>query len=444
MFVVGWLTFAFAGLYPTTLFVPAALCILLAFAYRPVAYGGGRIPAIDLCLAAILCGVLVQMIPLPAPVIDAISPADRLVTEQLALRVPSALPISIDLARTGRALVMALGAFVVFLTARRIFEAGGVRVAVRGISAIGMLLAAISLAQEATAGGLMYWHWKPLEEGPPPFGPFVNRNHFATWAVIAIPMSLGYLAAHSAAHRHHGGEHPALPWRRQVATFFDGRALGLTMSACLLVVALVMTLSRSGLLGLAAAAAAGLVLRVASPRSGGRAIWWIAAGAAVVLALTLAQLSPSALAMRISTFRVSAGGRFLIWRDTMPVVRDFWLTGTGAGTYLTSMLVYQRASPGWLFNQAHNHYLQVAAEGGLLLGIPVSMALAVFTRDAWRHLAGDRTGVYWIRAGAMCGLVGVAVQSVWETGLTMPANAALAAIAAAIVVHGPVVSHARH
>ena len=45
--------------------------------------------------------------------------------------------------------------------------------------------------------------------------------------------------------------------------------------------------------------------------------------------------------------------------------------------------------------------------------------------------------MYWVRAGAFCGLCGVAAQSFWETGLTMPANAALAAIAAAIVIHQP-------
>jgi hypothetical protein len=45
--------------------------------------------------------------------------------------------------------------------------------------------------------------------------------------------------------------------------------------------------------------------------------------------------------------------------------------------------------------------------------------------------------MYWVRGGAFCGLCGVAAQSFWETGLTMPANAALAAIAAAIVLHTP-------
>jgi len=198
-----------------------------------------------------------------------------------------------------------------------------------------------------------------------------------------------------------------------------------------------MTLSRSGLLGIATAAGAGLLLRAGRQTTNGRAIWWIASGAVAVVGLTLAQLSPAALGLRLSTFRVSAGNRMLIWNDTLPILRDFWLTGTGAGTYLTSMLVYQRTSPGWLYNQAHNHYVQIASEGGLLVGVPVLLGLIALTLAAWRRLAADKSGMYWVRAGAFCGLCGVAAQSFWETGLTMPANAALAAIAAAIVLHDP-------
>jgi O-antigen ligase len=349
------------------------------------------------------------------------------------LSVPDALPISIDAVRTARALALAAGAFLVFLIARRVFASGGVRIVARGVSMIGMLLATIALAQDATAGGLIYWRWKPVDEGPDPFGPFVNRNHFATWAILAIPLLAGYLAAHSAAHRHHGAE--LMTRRRRLATFFDGRAMALTTAAALLGVALVATLSRSGMFGLGVAAICGMVLRLRRRSSGGRGIWWLAGGGAVAVALILAQLSPETLGARWATVGASAGGRLLIWSDTVPILRDFWLTGTGAGTYLTSMLVYQRSSPGWLFNQAHNHYLQVASEGGLLLGVPVLCALAALAREAWRKLGGDRTGMYWIRAGAFCGLAAAAAQSIWETGLTMPANAALAALAAAIVVH---------
>ena len=100
------------------------------------------------------------------------------------------------------------------------------------------------------------------------------------------------------------------------------------------------------------------------------------------------------------------------------------------------MLVYQRTPSLFRINAAHNHYLQVAAEGGLLIGIPVAGGDRICSlQESLQALARDDSGMYFLRAGALCGLFGVAVQSLWETGLTTPANAVLAALSAAIVVH---------
>ena len=108
-----------------------------------------------------------------------------------------------------------------------------------------------------------------------------------------------------------------------------------------------------------------------------------------------------------------------------------------ARTYGTAMLVYQQSDRAFFFNQAHNHYLQLAAEGSLLLAVPTIVALVFLARLARHRLSRDHAGLYWIQAGAAAGLVAVAVQSLWETGLRMPENAALAAVLAAIVVHSP-------
>jgi O-antigen ligase len=216
----------------------------------------------------------------------------------------------------------------------------------------------------------------------------------------------------------------------------------LIASSSLLIVATAASLSRSGLIGLATASGcAVLLMRNRSAAAGARpsrqVAWYVGILAVVAVLGILTEVGPGVLAGRFGASGVALADRLAIWHDTLPLMRDFWLTGTGAGTFQTAMAVYQRSKPEVIFNQAHNHYLQVAAEGGLLVTIPVWLALSALATSAWAALQADRSPMYFMRAGAAAGLAGVAVQSVWETGLTIPANAALAAVMAAIVLHAP-------
>jgi O-antigen ligase/polysaccharide polymerase Wzy-like membrane protein len=422
--------------------------MVLAVKYRPALLDRSHTPHLDLCMFAVLGAALLQVIPLPRGVLSTITPSALTVARSLVLVDPGGpLPITIDLPRSASAILLIAGVLLLFFTARQIFDTGGVRTTTRLIVLTGLVLSAIALAQDATAHGLMYWRWRPVDQGPNPFGPFVNRNHFATWAMMAVPLGVGYLTAHASAHH---GAGPTATWQRKVVAAIDARAWMLLASATLLIVAIAASLSRSGLLGLAAALACGGALArwrhrsdAASLQSRGatanvfraRTLVWVLGVIAALAVLT--QVGPGAIAGRFGASRVAVADRLAIWHDTLPVLRDFWLTGTGVGTFLTSMGVYQRSSPGVIFNQAHNHYLQVAAEGGLLVGLPVAIALVAFVRVAWRSLETDRSGMFWIRAGGASGLCGVAIQSVWETGLTAPANAAMAAVLAAIVIHVP-------
>jgi len=99
------------------------------------------------------------------------------------------------------------------------------------------------------------------------------------------------------------------------------------------------------------------------------------------------------------------------------------------------MIVYQPSPHETFFNHAHNDYLQMLTEGGVLLAIP-AIGAAVAGIIVIRHrLKSDRSPIYWIRAGAVSGLVAAAVQSIWETGLRVPANTLLFAVLAAIALH---------
>ena len=73
-------------------------------------------------------------------------------------------------------------------------------------------------------------------------------------------------------------------------------------------------------------------------------------------------------------------GRTAIWADARRLIRDFPVTGTGAGTFGTAIAVYQTAEPGYSIGNAHNHYLQMAAEGGLLVGAPAALSIGALLR----------------------------------------------------------------
>jgi O-antigen ligase len=132
-----------------------------------------------------------------------------------------------------------------------------------------------------------------------------------------------------------------------------------------------------------------------------------------------------------------SGGRLGIWRDTVTVARALPLAGTVLDTFGVAMLFYQTADLDLHYEEAHNDYLQIAAEGGLLVGVP-AIALVLVTalqiRRRFRERA-DTPTTYWLRAGAVAGLLTIALQEVSEFSLQMPGNAALFCVLAAIAVH---------
>jgi O-antigen ligase len=418
------------------LIVPALLVAGLVSACRPVVLRRGPHPSIDAALAVAASAMLLQLLPLPRTLLGFVSPGAIRVSERLSLvEGTGPLPIAIDQQDAAGAVLIAAGGIALFVVARRVFESGGVRAVTRGLAVIAIVLACVAVAQDATAGGLMYWRWRPVYERAFPFGPFVNRNHFGAWATMAVPLCIGYLVAHTAAHPL---RRPAT-WRRRLLALLDNRTWLLLSAIVLMIVATVASLSRSSMLGLTAAlVACGLtaVRRVRETSAEPRALVAIAVAAAAAIGAIVLRVDPASVTDRIAASGVGLTGRTEIWRTTLQVIGDFWVTGTGIGTYPTAMVIYQQPT-GLIFNQAHNHYLHLAAEGGLLVGLPVAAAIVAFGRRALTLMAGDHSGMYWLRAGGACGLAGVAVQSLFECPLLTPANAALAAVVAAIVVHRP-------
>jgi len=197
--------------------------------------------------------------------------------------------------------------------------------------------------------------------------------------------------------------------------------------------ALLASLSRSGMAGAAAGFAVFLVL--SRRRLGRRRVTWMVAGMVLMVAAAAMYTNMDLLARRMGG-AVSEGvvGRLSIWRQTWPVVSDFWPVGAGVGSYQRVMLVYQTSSRLFYISHADNEVLQMLAEGGALLAVPVAAAIVSAIVLIRRRLRQDRTRIFWIRAGAASSLAAIAVQNMWEMTLRVPANAVLLAICAALAV----------
>ena len=171
---------------------------------------------------------------------------------------------------------------------------------------------------------------------------------------------------------------------------------------------LLMTKSRSGVGCLLAAL---IMVSVAAGRRFGSIK---AAGTAlvslVVLFVVVFALAGGDFAARITNRMDAMELRKDIWADSAAVIRAFPLTGTGLNTFGTAMLAYQTSEYDQHFQEAHNDYLQVLVEGGVLVALPALAALVLIVRGIRRRFAEDHDDpvTWWVRAGAAIGLAAIA------------------------------------
>jgi len=437
--LLAWVTFAAGGVYAWVWIPAGCATVALAVMVKPRVAADAPGCRFDVLLVVLALALCAQLVPMPAGVLMRIDPNALTLRQTLWIAPPgierAALPVSILPGDTAAALGIFVSALLAFWACRRMCEEGETGRIVRAISVFGILASMAAIIQRAQSQELLYGVWRPGDAGARPFGPFVNRNHFATWAIMACPLVFGYLVARAPAEpAGRGLRHRIVAAARHLGSI----RVWLAVSVALMVLAVFLSTSRSGLIGLCTTLGVGMLL--ARRRHHPQARQWMVFQVASVIAVVLGFANLGALTTRFDDALAPVArerGRRAIWEDTGRIINDFRLTGTGAGTYNVAINAYQKSEPGYSIGQAHNHYLQIAADGGLLVGIPAAAVLAAFALVARRRLIEDASSNFLVRAGAFAGIGGVLVQIFGERGLRMPANAMLCAVLAGIAVHAP-------
>jgi hypothetical protein len=436
----------FAGAEPWALVALLSLAAIAAlsspratFAFRQ------HTRPLDIALLALLAAIAIQIVPLPGAFVGLLSPHAIKIVDAVQLTPLGAGPsswrtLSVNPDATLLSLgTVALGALS-FWIARAVFSAGGgTRLFCRAIAFLGLAAGVMAVIQKAIAPRSVLFLVEPLARSASPFGAFVNRNHFAAWLLMVAAPVVGYSIARMRIHPARHGR-----WRESIGHVMSSGAILTGIAAMIMVGVVLLTLSRSALAGLGCAAVAGWWLGKSRLRIEMTSVPTMLgmAGAGVLMVVLFVDVDGWANRLG-DTFDVAGGfSRVTIWRESIPIIRDFWPAGTGAGTYSDAMTVYQEtriwvgAMQRWAhFNNAHSFYLQVASEGGLLLSIPALAAGLAVAMLGWRSVRADKGEMFWVRVGAFAGLTGLAVQSIWEVALVMPANAALAGMLAGLLLY---------
>ena len=437
--VLGWAAFSFGAVY-TWGHLPVA-AVVLVFAAVFVRLERVSPPReVWVAFLLVISAVGLQLLPLSPDLLASVGPRNAEAASLLDVRLANVGGVlhglSVDPGATIRGAAFLVVAAIWAATCLSILRRRNTVGDLAGhIAAIGALLAIVGLAQKAMFNGKLLWFWQPLFSAGSSFGPFVNRNHFAGWMLLAVPLASGLLFGTLS-----GRERPTVGGLRRRLLQLDSKASAaltlVALAAAVMLCSLVWTMSRSGI------AAAGVALTVMGSAAAIRLRR--TTRRFVVVGYVLAA-AVGAVAWRGADNLVDWYGntstlewRFALWRDTLPALRDFWLTGSGFNTYGTVMILYPRTDNSVFPYEAHNDYLQLAVEGGLLVGVPVLLLIYAVAREAIRKLRQPQDDTtWWIRMGAVAGICGMAVQEITEFSLQIPGVALLFATCVAIAIHEP-------
>lgn len=269
----------------------------------------------------------------------------------------------------------------------------------------GFLVSLFAILQHLTSNGKIYWV-REISSGVSPFGPYVNRNHFAGFAELILPLALVPLVLGRV--------------RRE-------RRLVVGLFAVLPIGALFLSASRGGIVSFAVELGA-LALVMILRRTMGKQLL-AGVSVLVVASLLVSWLGVGQILKRLSSVQlreVTAGKRASMREDTWRIFLDHPFLGTGLGTLRTVYPSYETLYDGKIVNHTHNDYLEALAETGLLGGLCCAWFLGVLFSESLRRLRQVNHSF----AGALqlSGLVastGFLVHSFVDFNLHIPANALL-------------------
>jgi O-antigen ligase len=326
---------------------------------------------------------------------------------------------------TERELLRVVAYFLIFfLSAQAFRDRASLRTLVWFLLLFGFVVGLFAIVQYFTSNGKIYW-FRQLTAGGNLFGPYVNRNHFAGFMELIVPLGLSMLALRGV--------------RREQTPL-----LGLLTAVA--VGSLLLSASRGGIASFVCEL--GLLAAVLWSRRSRKVRVGAAALALLVAGVLVTWLGVGELAARFTQLRpgeIPASRRVGMLKDSWHIFLDHPWKGTGLGTLVAVYPQYESMYDGKVVEHSHNDYVEVLAETGILgglcgLGFLVILLRGTFSRVEVRQSSFSLA----LHMGAFVACVGMLVHSFVDFNLHIPSNAVLFLLQAYLATSPPLAEEITH
>lgn len=260
------------------------------------------------------------------------------------------------------------------------------------------------------------------------FGPYVNRNIASGLLVMclaaAIMLTVRLFQEGSSSSHHYRRDW----WKSflHVVHELDAKKIAAVSAVIFIVAGVIASLSRGGTLSvLAGLLVASLMMGIhnRNSRSSNRSLIFLGMALTLGLGLVAWLGFGEQILERFEDAERSENARVENWRDTMSLIPEQWLLGSGLHTYQHVHRPYRSSPERYLFVFAENQFFQALLDGGII-GLGLLLGMLAWTIYYIQYLMRSRHSEFGFIVALLGGsaLAAETVSASFDFGLYIPAN----------------------
>jgi tetratricopeptide (TPR) repeat protein len=358
--------------------------------------------------------MILQIMPLPGFLVKVLSPASYQVYKPVydLLEGNPWMPLTVYSKGTVLECIRIVSYILFYVLTIQLLRGGGrLKQTVKICSWLAIGVSILAILQKFSSPDKIFW-FRPSPPDASPVGPWINRSQYCGYiemmSPIVLALSLYYRPIISSAES----------LRTRVVTFFTKTGgnlhLLLGLGVVILASSAFISLSRGGIIALSLSFLF-YFLFLGKKQSRYSNLFFI--GIAACLILSVAWFGWDPIIERFDHIFKATGklniDRFPIWQDSWQLLKDYWLTGGGFGTFIALFPYYKTIPGNLIYDHAHNDYIELLTDGGVVGFALAAWFVIAVIHEGWKMIGRrrDRYSIL-ITIGALTGIIAMLIHSV--------------------------------